>query len=114
LEDRQNAPARTRTPGTHNFVLSDDGAYALDIYTGKGVAKRSIVRAINGSSTRTLIDAPNTLAVFERPQIIDTFITSADGTTRLYGKLILPTKFDASKKYPVIVYLYNGPHVQLI
>jgi dipeptidyl-peptidase-4 len=101
-------------PGTHNFILSDDGAYALDIYTGKGVAKRSIVRAIDGSSTKVLIDAPNTLAQFERPQIIDTFVTSADGSTRCYGKLILPTKFDASKKYPVIVYLYNGPHVQLI
>lgn len=101
-------------PGTHNYVLSDDGAYALDIYTGKGVAKRSIVRSINSSNTKNLIDAANPLKDFERPQIIDTFVTSADGSTRLYGKLILPTKFDASKKYPVIVYLYNGPHVQLI
>src|ERR1700677_1223101 len=28
--------------------------------------------------------------------------------------MILPTHFDSSKKYPVIVYLYNGPNVQLI
>jgi dipeptidyl-peptidase-4 len=32
----------------------------------------------------------------------------------LYGKLILPNDFDANKKYPVIVYLYNGPHLQLV
>lgn len=101
-------------PGTHNFVVTDDGAYALDVYTGKGVAKRSIVRAINGSYKYTMIDAPNTLAEFERPRIIDTSIIAADGKTVLYGKLILPVNMDPAKKYPVIVYLYNGPHVQLI
>jgi dipeptidyl-peptidase-4 len=28
--------------------------------------------------------------------------------------MIKPTDFDASKKYPVLVYVYNGPNVQLI
>lgn len=37
----------------------------------------------------------------------------ADDSTLLYGKLMLPYNFDSTKKYPVIVYLYNGPHVQL-
>ncbi|KAB2838029.1 MAG: S9 family peptidase, partial [Melioribacteraceae bacterium] len=38
----------------------------------------------------------------------------ADDGTLLYGKIILPTNFDPNKKYPTIVYLYNGPHLQLI
>src|SRR5699024_4165833 len=34
--------------------------------------------------------------------------------TPLYARLILPPDFEASKKYPVVVYLYNGPGVQLL
>jgi dipeptidyl-peptidase-4 len=41
-------------------------------------------------------------------------LKAADGTTTLYGKLILPPNFDSTKKYPTIVYLYNGPNVQLL
>jgi dipeptidyl-peptidase-4 len=100
-------------PGTHNYIVSDDGAYAFEVYTGSGVAKRSIIRATDGSFSRVLLDAPNTLAAYDRPRIIDKVLKAADGTP-LYGKLILPTNFDSLKRYPVIVYLYNGPHVQLI
>ncbi|HKL31368.1 MAG TPA: prolyl oligopeptidase family serine peptidase, partial [Tangfeifania sp.] len=32
----------------------------------------------------------------------------------LAGRLILPPDFDSSKKYPVVVYVYGGPHSQLI
>jgi len=34
--------------------------------------------------------------------------------TKLYYRLIKPTRFDSTKKYPVIVYVYGGPHEQLI
>jgi dipeptidyl-peptidase-4 len=32
----------------------------------------------------------------------------------LYCRLIKPSNFDPEKLYPVVVYVYNGPHVQLI
>ena len=102
------------TPGTHNYSVSDDGAYAFDVLTGKGIPKRSIIRAIDGSFIKVLIDAQDPLRDFERPRIVEKTILAADGKTQLYGKLILPVGFDPAKKYPVIVYLYNGPHVQLI
>jgi dipeptidyl-peptidase-4 len=56
----------------------------------------------------------NTLAAYNRPEIKEVTITAADGVTPLYGKLILPVNFDKNKKYPTIVYLYNGPNVQLL
>ena len=40
-------------------------------------------------------------------------LKAEDGQT-LYTRLIKPYNFDASKKYPVIVYVYGGPHAQLI
>ncbi len=100
--------------GTHSALCSEDGNYVLDVYSGRGVAKKSIVRATNTSYTQELIKAADPLAEYDRPEIKTITLKAADGVTDLYGKLILPTHFDANKKYPVIVYLYNGPNVQLI
>ena len=32
----------------------------------------------------------------------------------MYSRLIKPSDFDPNKKYPVLVYVYGGPHAQLI
>ena len=100
--------------GMHTALCSDDGKYVLDIYNGAGTPKKTTIFATNGTYSRELLSAPNTLANYERPVIKDITIKADDGVTPLYGKLILPTHFDPHKKYPVIVYLYNGPNVQLI
>jgi len=103
-----------KVAGTHNYTVTEDGDFAFDVLTGKGIPKRSAVLSTDGAYHQLLLDAPNPLEAFDRPIIIDTSILAADGKTRLYGKLILPTHFIPTNKYPVIVYLYNGPHVQLI
>jgi dipeptidyl-peptidase-4 len=41
-------------------------------------------------------------------------ITAADGKTPLNGRLIYPANYDANKQYPVMVYVYGGPHAQLV
>lgn len=102
-----------KEPGTHNFTASDDGMYVYDVLTATGVPKKSMIRATDGSFTKVLMDSPDPLAGYDRPEIKDIRLKASDGS-RLYGKLILPVNFDPAKKYPVIVYLYNGPHVQLI
>jgi dipeptidyl-peptidase-4 len=100
--------------GMHTALCSDDGKYVLDTYNGAGTPKKTTIFATNGTYSRELLSAPNTLANYDRPVIKDITIKADDGVTPLYGKLILPTHFDPHKKYPVIVYLYNGPNVQLI
>lgn len=100
--------------GMHNALCSDDGEYILDVFSGAGVPKRTSIIATNSNNTRELLNSPDPLAGYDRPQVKDVTITAADGETPLYGKLILPTNFNPHKKYPVIVYLYNGPNVQLI
>ena len=39
---------------------------------------------------------------------------STEDKTRLYYRLYKPKDFDPSKTYPVIVYLYGGPHAQRV
>jgi dipeptidyl-peptidase-4 len=40
-------------------------------------------------------------------------LTAKDGA-KLYTRLIKPSDFDPAKKYPVLVYVYGGPHAQMI
>lgn len=103
-----------REPGMHTAICNSDARYVLDIYSAAGIPKNTFVHATDGSGSYEIMKSENTLAAFNRPEIKDVTITAADGVTPLYGKLILPVNFDKNKKYPTIVYLYNGPNVQLL
>ena len=99
--------------GMHSGVLSKDGTHLYDTYSN-AITPRS-VNLINTTTlkTKNILSSVNTLKNYERPEIKNVTLKAEDGTP-LYGKIILPTDFDANKKYPVIVYLYNGPHAQLV
>ncbi|GAA4449279.1 S9 family peptidase [Rurimicrobium arvi] len=102
-----------REKGYHNVTASGDGHYVLDVYSNATTPRVSQLLHTNGKWSKELLRADNTLAAYRRPEVQDVTLKAADGTP-LYGKLILPVSFDAKKKYPVIVYLYNGPNVQLL
>jgi dipeptidyl-peptidase 4 len=99
--------------GVHTGILSSDGNYLYDSYSNSETPR--IVNVINTNTLKSdnILTAENTLKNYQRPQIKNVNFKADDGTI-LYGKMILPTNFDSNKKYPVIVYLYNGPHLQLI
>ncbi|MBE2272759.1 MAG: DPP IV N-terminal domain-containing protein [Flavobacteriales bacterium] len=103
----------TNQAGMHTGILSKDGNHLYDSYSNANTPR--IVNVINTNTlkSKNLITSENTLKNYQRPEIKNVTLSADDGAP-LYGKLILPTDFDASKKYPVIVYLYNGPHLQLI
>ena len=100
--------------GMHSALCSEDGRFVLDVYSAAGTPKNTYVRSTDGAANIELMKSPDPLAEYDRPEIKNVTIKAADGVTPLYGKLILPTNFDSTKKYPVIVYLYNGPNVQLL
>lgn len=103
--------------GMHTASCSDDGQYILDVFTSGAVPKKAILRSYksgDGETYAVLNEAANTLAEYDRAQVRNVTLKAADGVTTLYGKLILPPNFDSTRKYPTIVYLYNGPNVQLL
>ncbi|SIQ41934.1 dipeptidyl-peptidase-4 [Chryseobacterium sp. RU37D] len=99
--------------GVHNGVLSSDGNYLYDMYTSASIPRVANIINTNTLKSNTILTAENTLKNYQRPEIKNVELKADDGTP-LYGKIILPTNFDPNKKYPTIVYLYNGPHLQLI
>lgn len=99
--------------GIHNGILSKDGTYLYDVFANASTPRIANIISTQSLQTKNILTAENPLKNFQRPEIQNITLKADDGTP-LYGKLILPTDFDKTKKYPVIVYLYNGPHLQLV
>jgi dipeptidyl-peptidase-4 len=99
--------------GVHSGILSPNFEYIYDSFANAETPRKvNIINTKNGK-IENILNAENPLVKYDRPEVKNVTLKADDGTP-LYGKLILPTNFDATKKYPVIVYLYNGPNVQLI
>ena len=100
--------------GWHNATLSGSGAYLIDNYSSPLIPRNiDIVSTDKGSSTN-LLTAADPWADYQVPDIKVGTIKAADGVTDLYYRLILPTHFDPTKKYPAVVYVYGGPHAHNI
>lgn len=100
-------------PGMHTGVLNKEGTLLYDTYSNADTPRAVNIINTNTLKSTSIFKAEDPLQSYDRPEIKNITLKADDGTP-LYGKLILPTDFDASKKYPVIVYLYNGPHLQLV
>ena len=103
-----------KSTGVHRASLNDDGTYLIDNYSSNYLPRKiEILETKKGKSKNVLLEAKDKLSTVAMSKINPVELTADDGT-KLYGKLILPADFDESKKYPVIVYLYGGPHLQLV
>lgn len=100
--------------GTHQANISENGKYWIDRYTNYQTPNVIEVKTTDNKWAKELVNAENPLKDYEKPEVKHFTLKAADNKTDLYARLILPTDFDSSKKYPVIVYLYNGPGVQLL
>ena len=103
----------TKDEGVHNVSISSDGNWFFDEYSNHSNPSKSILYDKNLKAT-TLLESKNKYDGYEMGSTEIKTIKSADGTTDLYTRLIKPSNFDATKKYPVLVYVYGGPHAQMI
>jgi dipeptidyl-peptidase-4 len=104
----------TAGAGTHRIVMSPGASYFLDVYSSLNSPPEGTLRRTNGQ-TIELYRAADRRALDEldvRPTEIVEF-QGKDGT-HFYGRLITPPGFDPAKKYPLLVDVYGGPHVQSV
>lgn len=101
--------------GTHQVKLSASGTYLIDYFTSNNVPREISILPTTGKKGTTLFTATDPLKEnYNLPEITVGTIKAADGETDLYYRLIKPVNFDPSKKYPAIIYVYGGPHAQMI
>jgi dipeptidyl-peptidase-4 len=104
----------TKDHGTHGANISPTLTAFVDTFSNITTPQRQDLRKMDGSTLTVMSDG----AI---PELADYSLTpvelvdlKADDGTRLYGSLIKPVNFDPSKKYPVLINVYGGPHVQLV
>jgi dipeptidyl-peptidase-4 len=104
----------TKEKGTHRCSLSANGKYLIDGYSSRKVPYvQQVVQTKNGKVSGDIHKADNPIVDYKLGKMEFVEFAAKNGM-KLYGRLIKPVDFDATKKYPVITYTYNGPHVQLV
>jgi dipeptidyl-peptidase-4 len=106
--------ARLRgTQGTHSPLLSPDGRHLLDAFSG--VAQPPVVSLLDasGRAVRVVENQEGRLDGYELGTTEEVEVRADDGV-KLHARLVKPADFDPAKKYPVVVYVYGGPHSQTV
>lgn len=105
----------TPDAGWHSARINPKGTYLLDTHESASVARKITLRQAKGGGLQaSLLEAHDPDTDFLTPQIELGSIKAADGQTDLHYRLIRPYNFDPSQSYPAIIYVYNGPHAQLV
>ncbi|MGP1514991.1 MAG: DPP IV N-terminal domain-containing protein [Bacteroidales bacterium] len=100
--------------GTHTVVFNAKGTCFIDSYSSTDVAYRTVMRDENGKIIKELDLVQDPFDdISNKPIITIDSLIAKDGTI-LYTRMIKPKDFNPNKKYPVIVYVYGGPHAQLV
>jgi dipeptidyl-peptidase 4 len=103
----------TKEEGTHEVSISTDGRFIYDGFSSRTMPFKAEILTANGKKGKFLISSSDKLSDLKIGTAEISTLTAKDGSI-LYTRLIKPSNFDPKKKYPVLVYVYGGPHAQLI
>ena len=109
-----NPQRLTHEEGWHDIALSPDCRHFTDTYSSLCVPKVINLCTSDGKIVRNLLTAEDPTLGYAYTEISLGTVKSADGKYDNYYRMVKPKDFDPSKKYPVIVYVYGGPHSQMV
>ncbi len=104
----------TTESGWHEINMSPDCRYFTDSWSNLVTPRITDLCTSDGKTVRNLLNAPDPTLDYAYSEISLGTVKSSDGRFDNYYRLIKPKDFDPSKKYPVIVYVYGGPHSQMV
>lgn len=99
--------------GTNSAKFSKTMKYYMNVYSSAQQPPVTTLCDNNGKTITTLIDNADLKAKVEKVVGKKEFFqfTTSEGV-QLNGWMVKPRDFDASKKYPVVMYQYSGPGSQ--
>lgn len=101
--------------GTHSVVVNEAGTCWVDVWSSVQVPLRADLRDWKHKNpVKTFYEAKNPLEDYAMPDITLGTLKAADGKTDLYYRLITPPNMKPGERYPTLVYVYGGPHSQLV
>ncbi|MCS6775211.1 MAG: prolyl oligopeptidase family serine peptidase [Chloroherpetonaceae bacterium] len=101
----------TEGDGTHAAVFSPDGRYLVDTYSRVDLPPVSEVRRADTGGRVLVLERGDARALLATGwRYPERFVAKGrDGRTDIYGVIVRPSRFDPTRKYPVIEYIYAGP-----
>jgi dipeptidyl-peptidase 4 len=103
----------TKEKGSHRTQINTNGTFFIDAYSSLTIPKNIEVTDTKKIKSTRIFSATNPLKDYKLGKTEFLTLKGVDGTD-LYAKLTKPADFDPLKKYPVLVYVYGGPHAQLV
>jgi dipeptidyl-peptidase-4 len=106
----------TREPGTHSTSVSPDGRTFVDIYSRASTPAVSRLFRTDGTLVRSLSDNQRAMANLASAGVSqpEFFSIPTQGGVQMPAMMIRPANFDASKKHPVLFYVYGTPGAQTV
>jgi dipeptidyl-peptidase 4 len=104
----------TPEPGMHFTSMDPSARWFTDRASSLAMAPRVTLRSAAGKALRTLATTDTTQVValgLQPPELLT--LQTADGQP-MHGMLYRPADFDSTRKYPVIVSVYGGPHTKAV
>lgn len=110
--DGKNLTRFTTENGNHKVTFSKDYHYYVDQYSRVDMPPLTLLKDAKTQKTVMQLqkaDHSDLLATGWRAP--EPFVSKGrDGKTDIWGVIIRPTTFDPNKSYPIIEYIYAGPH----
>ncbi len=105
----------TPEKGWHSIEMAPDCSSFVDVYEALDRAPQSLLRSSrDGRTLQILKEAEDSTLDWAYPEIELGSIPCADGIHTNYYRMVKPAGFDPSLKYPLVLYVYGGPHSQLV
>ncbi len=107
----------TQSPGTHVINLSSDFGYFIDTFSTINTPPITRLYNTDGALIKELetnTRLVQTLQEYDLPEFELLTVKAADGETDLHGYLLKPDNLDASEPYPLLIFTYGGPGVQVV
>lgn len=102
----------TEANGNHEVYYSDDTEYYVDQWSRVDMAPVVQLRRTSDKEVLAELERGDLGPLKETGwRAPEPFVAKGrDGETDIWGNIIRPTNFDPDKNYPVIEYIYAGPH----
>ncbi|MFO7767581.1 MAG: DPP IV N-terminal domain-containing protein [bacterium] len=106
----------TEGAGTHSTDFSEDRAYFVDTWSQVDTPPVSVLRrASDGQVVLELEQGDITDLIEMGWKAPEPFVAKGrDGVTDIWGVIMRPTGFDPSRSWPVLEYIYAGPHSSFV
>ena len=99
----------------HSANMNDAGKYFVNNSSRVNTAPKATLHDNNGNKIMDLESTDLSLLMAAGYKFPEPFKVKADdGITDLYGVMYKPFDFDATKKYPIIEYVYPGPQTEAV